>query len=615
VKRPDDLGGVLGRRGDARAPVGEWTLTSPHHDGSGLYVPGRPGGLGEEAVVRLRVPHGFEVGSVALRYVRDGEPAFVAAEVDQRSPRETWWVARFPTLNPSTRYRWLLRGGSYGYAWVNGLGVWRRDVSDADDFVITHDQGGPDWHLRSVIYEILPDRFASSGLDVTAPEWAVPRPWDALPAGRGPQTPYELFGGDLRGLEQHLDHVQQLGANALYIRPFFPAQSTHRYDAVSFDRVDPLLGGNEAFSSLVRAARLRGLRLIGDLTTNHTGDGHDWFRSERDFYFFDDALPLGYEAWYGVPSLPKLDWRSLDLRKRFAEILQRWLGEGLDGWRIDVANMTGRFRDQDLHLEVGQFIRAAVGDALLIAEHGHDFRTDLPGRGWHGVMSIAGFMRPLWAWLRAETLPAELEESFHGVPTGVPRLDGRDVVATMDTFRAGVPWPQAAHSWSLLDSFDSARFRTVTGDRDRQLVGVGLQMTMPGVPLICAGDELGLEGRWAEDGRRPMPWDRPHGWDTLTHDAYRQLIAMRRSSDALQHGGLRYVHVDADVIAFLRETPAERILCLASRGRSEPVRLSLTQLGADALETIRGEEPTTHGDTALLAADGPSFHAWKLIDG
>ena len=177
---------------------------------------------------------------------------------------------------------------------------------------------GPAWHLSSVVYEIFPDRFATSGLGVEAPDWAVPRAWNDPPTGRGPNTPRELFGGDLRGIEQRLDYIEQLGVNALYLTPIFPASSTHRYDATSFDRVDPLLGGDDALRSLLTAAHSRGVRVLGDLTTNHTGNAHDWFVEaladpdalERELYYFDPGLPAGYESWLGIPSLPKLDWRS-----------------------------------------------------------------------------------------------------------------------------------------------------------------------------------------------------------------------------------------------------------------------------------------------------------------
>jgi alpha-glucosidase len=95
-------------------------------------------------------------------------------------------------------------------------------------------------------------------------------------------------------------------------------------------------------------------------------------------------------------------------------------------------------------------------------------------------------------------------------------------------------------------------------------------MTTPGVPVIYAGDELGLEGKWGEDGRRPMPWSRPEAWDTVTLDRYRELAALRRSSTALARGGIRYVHVSDDTVAYLRETREERLLCCASRTGDQP---------------------------------------------
>jgi alpha-glucosidase len=518
------------------------------------------------------------------------------------------------------RYRWLVAGDG-GTAWVNARGPVDHDVPDADDFVLTVDPGGPDWHLRSAVYQVFPDRFASSGLAAEPPEWAVPRPWDELPTGRGPATPVEWFGGDLRGLEQRLDHVERLGVSALYLTPIFPARSTHRYDATSFDRVDPLLGGDEALASLVAAAHGRGLRLIGDLTTNHCGDGHDWFRAalaspaapERELFYFDGSLPNGYESWLGVPALPKLDWRSAALRERMLGVARRWLEFGLDGWRIDVANMTGRYGDVDLNGEVARVLRGAVEaarpDGVLVAEHFHDFRGDLAPGGWHGTMNYSGFMKPAWSWLRGD------DDASRSLPLPLPRSTGPQAVATMRAFRAGVPWSCVLHSWTLLDSHDVARFRTVSGSRERQLVGVGLQATTPGVPMVFAGDELGLEGEWGEDARRPMPWDRQASWDIPLLEEYRRLLALRRSSEALARGGIRYAFVDDDVIAYLREAPRERLLCLASRAEHGPVRIPLGALGCRALETAYGGEPLLSDGVAVLPAEGPSFHVWRLIDG
>lgn len=580
------------------------SLAVPHHDGSELYVPAPPEELGARVDVRVLVPEG-SADDVYLRYVEDGEPRTVVAKRDG----DSWWRAELPVRNEVVRYRWLLAGGTLAYRWLNGRGLHAHEVPGSDDFVLTVRAGGPDWHLSSVVYQVFPDRFASSGTRRQPPDWAVPRPWDALPEGRGPTTSREWFGGDLPGIEQRLDHIEALGANVVYLTPIFPAGSTHRYDATSFDRIDPLLGGNEGLTSLARAAHARGMRLIGDLTLNHCGAGHEWFvrargdaaAPEQSFFFFGPSHAHGYAAWLDVKSLPSFDWRSEELRGRMAAVLRRWLDAGLDGWRIDVANMVGRHRDVEVNHDVAHWTRAQIADALLVAEHGHDYRPDLDGRGWHGVMNYAGFLRPVWWWLAGDTIAVDV---FAATPA--PRYTGREAVEAMGSFRAGVPWQTVLHSWTLLDSHDTARFRTVAGSRDRHVVGVGLQATLPGVPMVYAGDEIGLEGEWGEDARRTMPWDRPEEWDTTLLSAYRSLLALRRSSTALARGGLRYVHVGADAVAYLRETANEQVLCLAARAAHDPIRVPFTEL-----ETLYGEDARD----GILPADGPAFHVWRIRNG
>jgi alpha-glucosidase len=290
-----------------------------------------------------------------VRYVRDAQPQAAVAEIDEETDTDTWWRVRFPVGNPVVRYRWALTEGGRT-TWLNALGPARGELSDDDDFVLGIASSGPEWHLSSVVYQIFPDRFASSGLEVDAPEWAVRRDWNELPDGRW-NSQYEWFGGDLRGIEQRLDHIESLGANLLYLTPIFPAGTIHRYDATTFDRIDPLLGGDEALASLTAAAHARGMRIVGDLTLNHVGSGHEWFQAasrdpaapEREFFYFDDSIDIGYVSWMGVPHLPKLNHASADLRQRLDDVTGKWARFGLDGWRIDVANMTGRYRDIDLN--------------------------------------------------------------------------------------------------------------------------------------------------------------------------------------------------------------------------------------------------------------------------
>ena len=214
-----------------------------------------------------------------MRAVRDGEPRVVRAELDEETETDTWYRATFTVDNPTTRYRWLLAGGTVGYAWVNGLGLTPHDVADADDFVLTTDPGGPEWHLGSVVYEIFPDRFASSGTAADVPAWAVRTQLGRRSDGARKGNQFELYGGDLGGIEAHLDHVEKLGANVLYLTLFFPAGSTHRYDASWFEHVDPLLGGDEALRSLVRAARRAWDANRGRPDAQSQQRGHEWFRT------------------------------------------------------------------------------------------------------------------------------------------------------------------------------------------------------------------------------------------------------------------------------------------------------------------------------------------------
>ena len=177
----------------------------------------------------------------------------------------------------------------------------------------------------------------------------------------------------------------------------------------------------------------------------------------------------------------------------------------------------------------------------------------------------------------------------------------------MTRFRAGcLLVSRVIHSWAILDSHDTARFRSIAGSRERQLVGVGLQMTTPGVPMVFAGDEIGLEGEWGEDARRTMPWDRPGEWDAELLDGYRRLDrAPPQQRDALARGGIRYAHVSDDAIAYLRESPEEaRPLPRDARRRRS---LSGCRSRRSAARSSRRSSARTRrstGDDVLLPAAG-----------
>ena len=575
-------------------------LDEPHHDGSELYVDR----VGDSAELRLRAPAGA-VDAVFLRYLKDGEPRIVDATPVERDG-EVWWRAELPLRDATVTYRWLLTGGALGYRWLNSTGAYPYEVTPGDDFRLNAEHAAADWHLSCVGYEVYLDRFAGGGAAQDLPGWAIPRQWGRTPDAETRATDAELFGGDLAGVERHLDHVTSLGANALWLTPFFPAESSHRYDAASFDRVDPLLGGDAALTSLLDAAHARGVKVFGDFSLDHTGAAHEWFvraqedpgSPERSFFLFDRADTHGRASWLGQREYPRLDWRSDELRARVSRSMRRWGDAGIDGWRIGAASGVGRYRELDLNADVARWLRGELGDVPLVAEYWHDFRPDLDGRGWHGAMDYAGFLRPVWWWLRGD---GQAFDVFTAATA--PAYDGREAWSVMRDARAGAPWDAALHSWLLLDSHDTPRFRTVAGSRARQIVGIGLQMTSPGVPMVYAGDELGLEARSGRASRTPMPWDEPQQWDDELLSEYRRLIALRRSSDALSRGGLRFAYVGDDALLYLRESKLERVLCLAARVPHPPLRIPFA-----GLETLYGDDAVD----GVLPAHGPAFHAWRV---
>jgi alpha-glucosidase len=441
--------------------------------------------------------------------------------------------------------------------------------------------------------------------------------------GRGPETPYQYYGGDLDGITAHLDHIASLGANTVYLTPIFPARSNHRYDASTFDAVDPLLGGDAALGRLSDALHARGMRLIGDLTTNHCGDGHEWFQraiadadSTEAGYFTFSHHPDEYVCWFGYPSLPKFDHRNPGLRRALYEgpesTTARWLGpHGMDGWRIDVANMTARLGTIDLNHMVATTLRstmaAANPESLLIAEHSYDASHDLLGDGWHGVMNYAGFTRPLWQWLKRPE-PVAFEP---GPFTPTPKFPATSMIAAMRTFAAAQPWRATAHALNLVGSHDVQRIVTLLGDPGLVTVAFGLLATMPGIPMLWAGDEIGQEGDNGEDGRRPFPWHDTSRWDTARLATNRALFAARAESVALRHGGLRWLSVGADHITFLREAPDETVLVHAARAAHPPVVLPASVVGRHLTGLAGTSDLAADGDVVTLAASRPAFGVWR----
>jgi alpha-glucosidase len=199
-------------------------------------------------------------------------------------------------------------------------------------------------------------------------------------------------------------------------------------------------------------------------------------------------------------------------------------------------------------------------------------------------------MRPVWNWLNRNS---EIGGGFQGLPFAMPQISGQQLINSMKQFNASVPWRSVTASMVLLDSHDTARFRTVVkGDVPSHLSAMSMVLTYPGVPSIFAGDEIGLEGSWGEDGRRTINWDDRSQWDHAFMAQVQQLISIRKSNDALIDGGLRWLAAEKDFILYLRESKKQSILVFVSR-KGVNAKIDLSTLGLKVSKTLYG--PTVTG--------------------
>jgi len=187
------------------------------------------------------------------------------------------------------------------------------------------------------------------------------------------------------------------------------------------------------------------------------------------------------------------------------------------------------------------------------------------------------------------------------------------VAASMRDFRAAAPWRTTAHALNLVGSHDTARIATMLGDPALVTVAMGLLVSMPGIPMLWAGDEIGQVGTNGEEGRRTFPWDDRDQWDNQRLSSTKSLLAARRESTALRHGGLRWLAISDNAFTFLREAPDETVLVHASRTNHSPVRLPARVAGTQLTGLAGTADLRADADGHVsLPTDGPAFSMWRV---
>lgn len=424
----------------------------------------------------------------------------------------------------------------------------------------------PGWVADSVFYQVFPDRFARSGAATELPRM---QHWDA------PPTHFGFKGGDLIGVAERLDWIEQLGCNALYLNPIFQSGSNHRYHTHDYYRVDPLLGGDESFDRLLSECRRRGIRVVLDGVFNHVGRGFyhfnhilemgeespfiDWFHI-RGFPLraYDQREgPAQYEAWWGMPALPKLDTQNPEVREYLMRVGEYWMDRGADGWRLDVPQ---EIATEGFWEEFRRRVRSRNPEAYLVGEIWDDASWwTASGERFDGTMNylLCGHNVSFAGRHRID------REQAARLQYRVEELDAAGYAASVQGLIDTYPAHVLRSHMNLLGSHDTARILTVMGgDVASVRLAALLTFTFPGAPCIYYGDEIGMVGGPDPDCRGSFPWKRRSTWNEDILAAFTSLAHLRRRSPALRRGSYEVIHAPPGqhLYAFLREHQAEGLL-------------------------------------------------------
>ena len=563
----------------------QWT-SYVHHDSSELFLSDTTPRIGDTITVKLRVPRHAELRALYLRSRPDGEWRRISMAIAASDSYYHWWEAPMPIVMRHNNYcfHFLTNKGSF---YLNQLGISPIDSPDWFNFTVLGDYDAPLWVRDQVFYQIFPERFANgdptndrqTGEPTLMGKPALQRNWGELPRPFDESLTVEFFGGDLPGITQHLDYLQNLGVTAIYLNPIFDAETNHFYVIRDFDHIADCLGGDIALEQLRQAMSARDMRLILDFTPNHIGFHHPWYlaakenpNAESAEYFYRHPETGEIEYWLGVPVLVKLNYNSEKLRdliyRNPDSPIRKWLRPpySIDGWRLDVANMTGNFwrtqQDSGVWREMRGAIKQENPGAYMMGEYFQDSSAHLQGDELDASMNYQGFNTPVRRWLGKGDLGVEQNQPFGDVnplPTESLALQWRQ-------YLTAIPYIIALQQFNQIGSHDISRpLRVTEGDHDLVRAGTALLMGFPGTPCIYYGDEVGLDGGNDPDNRRCMPWDESL-WDHELRAFHQQVIAIRRESDALKNGGFQLLYAAGDLIAFQRQSRAEQMIVVVYRG-------------------------------------------------
>lgn len=457
----------------------------------------------------------------------------------------------------------------------------------------------PEWLKGGVIYQIFPDRFCFSGdKKPVSSDKVLHENWSDIPVfepnAHGQVVNNDFFGGDLKGIIQKLDYLQDLGVTTIYLNPIFKAFSNHRYDTGDYMQIDELLGDENDLKTLIETANQKGIKIVLDGVFNHTGDDSLYFNKygkyptlgayqSKDSKYYGwynfDLHPDKYESWWGITVLPAVNEQNPEYIKFITGkngVIDHYTRLGIGGWRLDVVD--------ELPAEFVRNIRTAAkranSDAVLIGEVWEDAsnkiaygqrREYFQGDELDSVMNYP-LKNAIISYIKTgivNNLSYIIKEQIDHYPKFV--LDSlMNILSTHDTPRlitelcgqnmAGKSKAQMAETFISYDELGSAK--------NKVKIASLLQFTLCGVPCIYYGDEICMQGYIDPLNRRTYPWDNQ---DDEMLCWYKKLGAIRKEYSAFSKGEFEEIYANGSVFAFKRFDNKSEVFIATNLGKNEAI--------------------------------------------
>ena len=440
----------------------------------------------------------------------------------------------------------------------------------------------PDWAKGATFYQLFPDRFHKVGSpDLTGKlePYTVHANWyeevDWRPTPEGQVLNNDFFGGNFKGITEKMDYIASMGTTILYLNPVCKSFSSHRYDTGDYKTPDPILGTLEEFRELVEAAHAKGIKVILDGVFSHTGSDSVYFNKKGSFdsvgafnskespyfnWFTFYNWPESYNSWWNFDTLPTVNKMHPDFIKFIItdedSVVAHWLKQGIDGFRLDVAD---ELPDEFLKILYNR-VKEINPDAYVLGEVWEDAsnktaygrrRTYFTNAELDSVMNYP-FRTAIINFIRGWDSGKALRETVMSIVENYPRevwLCNMNLLGTHDTPRILT---------ALVDDFDGSREekarRRLSRNqfevaRERLLAASFLQYTLPGSPSLYYGDEACMEGYKDPFNRRTYPWGR-EDWEFIQH--FKRLGQLRKDHEALRLGDISFFESGDKHIGFTR---------------------------------------------------------------